>query len=156
MSSWIGSRSRQLSGPCVTCCGLILWRILATRKPRNTSATTQCEAAPTSTGDLFLLLLLLLCSPPALWIIWENNHTAFKCKCIKEGLLSCVISWKPCDCRSQDKKMVMTCIRGQHPKLSELMRSNLIFQENCWSTGWNLTVTQKPHDWTIFNIKNGC
>lgn len=56
MLSWIGSRSRRLSGPCATCCGLILWRILATRKPRNISATTRCEAAPTSTGELIPLL----------------------------------------------------------------------------------------------------
>lgn len=52
MLSWIGSRSHQLLGPCVTCCGLILWRILVTRKHRNISATTQCEVAPTSTGEL--------------------------------------------------------------------------------------------------------
>lgn len=54
--SWIGSRSRLLLGPCVTCCGLILWRTLAMRKPRNISATTQCGAAPTSTGEPFLLI----------------------------------------------------------------------------------------------------
>lgn len=50
--SWIGSRSRQRSGPCVTCCGRILWRTSATRRPRSISATTRCEAAPTFTGEL--------------------------------------------------------------------------------------------------------
>lgn len=52
--SWIGSRSRRPSGPCATCCGPTPWRTSATRKPRNISATTRCEAAPTSTGQLRL------------------------------------------------------------------------------------------------------
>lgn len=50
--SWTGSRSRRPSGPCATCCGLTPWRTSAMRKPKNISATTRCEAALTSTGQL--------------------------------------------------------------------------------------------------------
>lgn len=61
--SWIGSRSRLLSGPCATCCGLTRWRTLAMRKPKNISATTRCEAALTSTGQSCLRLHLHLLQP---------------------------------------------------------------------------------------------
>lgn len=54
--SWIGSRSRRLSGPCATCCGPTRWRTLAMRKPKNISATTRCEAALTFTGQSCLRL----------------------------------------------------------------------------------------------------
>lgn len=55
--SWIGSKSLQPLGPCVTCSGLILWKTLAMRKLRSTSATTQCEAAPTFTGELLVFFV---------------------------------------------------------------------------------------------------
>lgn len=54
--SWIGSRSHRRSGPCATCCGLTRWKTLATRKPKNISATTRCAAALTSTGQSRLRL----------------------------------------------------------------------------------------------------
>lgn len=53
LGSWTDLRSRLHLGPCATCCGQTRGRTMAQKRPRNTSATTACEAAPTSTGTAF-------------------------------------------------------------------------------------------------------
>lgn len=53
LGSWTDLRNRLHSGRCATCCGQTRGRTTAQKRPRNTSATTACEAAPTSTGTAF-------------------------------------------------------------------------------------------------------
>lgn len=53
LGSWTVLRNRLLSGRCATCCGQTPGRTMDQKRPRNTSATTACEAAPTSTGTTF-------------------------------------------------------------------------------------------------------
>lgn len=53
LGSWTDLRNRLRLGPCATCCGQTRERTTALKRPRNTSATTACEAAPTFTGTAF-------------------------------------------------------------------------------------------------------
>lgn len=53
LGSWTDSRNRLRLARCATCCGPTPGRTMAQKRPRNTSATTACEAAPTSTGTAF-------------------------------------------------------------------------------------------------------
>ena len=48
LKSWIDSKSHLHLDPCVTCCGLIHWKILAMKsQTRNTLRTIRCEVVPT-------------------------------------------------------------------------------------------------------------